>query len=347
MSQVPLSALNFRQASFSLQRLLAQLERDFSSLGLGTAEAFQKFRQEWSLTLIRYRATIREMPKAFRHHPLVKKSLYEIKLFEKELQRFKNRMSENSFPEFRDWSDRLRAKISRVALQVAELEASPLVQKFIRGETVLPDKRILQWRRKLVHITLGLSFLWLFVYSGWPRSVIWGITGPFILWAFSLELIRHLNPRVNRWVFRVFGSIMREGENEKVNAAVFYILSMGIVYFVFPVEVAMLALLFIAVGDPIAGIVGIHWGRHKISSSVSWEGSAACFLVCAGLAALCAGRVFHHTLSGAPLVLFSLLAGLTGAVSEASFKKLDDNLVMPLLSAPILWGLMKVFEILV
>ncbi|MBI2981233.1 MAG: hypothetical protein HYY44_02855 [Deltaproteobacteria bacterium] len=270
------------------------------------------------------------MPKAFRYHPLVKKTIEEIE----------------SFRDLQEWRDSFQIKVRHLSSLLVELETSPLVQKILRGEPLLANKKVIQWRRKLTHATMGLSFLYLFVFSGWPKAVVWGITAPFIFWAFGLETLRHLNPSVNRWVIRFFGSIMREGENEKINAAIFYIFSIGVVYFIFPIEVAALTLLFIAVGDPVAGIVGTLWGGHRISSHVSWEGAISCFLVCAALAALAAGRLFPDPIGGWSLVAFSVLSGIVGAAAEASFKRLDDNLVMPLLSAPALWLLMKLFSVL-
>ena len=239
----------------------------------------------------------------------------------------------------------LQDRVYRTAEQVRALEEHALIQKFLKGEKILGSRENIQWERKITHTFLGLSFLYLFVYSGWSSAQVWTLAGPFMALAFTLELARHLNPKINNWVWHVFGPMMRESEKTRVNAAVLYILSMAIVYLIFPIEVAMLTLLFIAVGDTVAGLVGIYWGRHKISSHVSAEGFLACFATCALLAALCAGVLFKSTLPLAPLILFSLLGGLVGALAESSLQKLDDNLVMPLLSAPALWGLMKIFNI--
>ncbi len=318
-------AAHFQQASLSFKDLLDEFQKDFPDLSRAL--------QRWPEIAGRYRNSIREMPKVLRQRPFVKKLLTEIESLEREIRQG-------------EFSLGLQARMHQAAVLVAELETHPTVQMFLRGEPILCDKQNLQWPRKMVHVSLGLTFLYLFVYSGWSQLLIWTITGPFIVWAFCLETARHRNPRINRWVLRAFGPIMREREKAKVNSAVFYILSMAIVYFACPIEVAMLTLLFIAVGDPIAGIVGVRWGHRRISAHVSWEGSIACFLACTGLAALAAGVLFEKNLTGISLIGFSLLSGVVGAVAESSLKKLDDNLVMPLLSAPPLWFLMKLFSLL-
>ena len=184
------------------------------------------------------------------------------------------------------------------------------------------------------------------MYSGWPKSVVWGITGPFILCAFGLETVRHMSPRVNDWVCRAFKPVMREHEKTKINSAIFYIISLLTVYFVFPTEVTVVSLLFLALGDPIASIIGLKYGKTKIYNHVSLQGSLACFAMSFMIAFIYAGFVFTHSLSGFSLVLFSAFAGITGAVAESSFPKLDDNLVIPIVSAPILLVLMFVFGIL-
>lgn len=324
-NSLPLTS-NFQQASLVLKDFLDQVQENLPDL--------PRLMQKWPETWERYRNSIREMPKVLRKRPFVKRLMAEIESFERETRR-----GGFSF-------EALQARAHEASLRVAELEAHPMVQKFLRGETILSSKKSLQWGRKILHASTGLAFLYLFVYSGWPKAVIWGIAGPFIVWSFSLETARHMNPRVNRWVLRAFGPIMREREKTRINSAVFYIFSMVVVYLLTPIEVSMLTLLFIAVGDPLAGIFGVLCGRRRISAHVTWEGSLACFLGCAGLAALCAGLLFKTSLAGLPLAGFALLSGLVGAVAESSLKFLDDNLVMPLLSAPCLWLLMKLFGVL-
>lgn len=322
---LPLSA-KFEQASHVFKDLLEKFQKNLHDL--------PKFLQSWPETFERYKSSIREMPKNLRQRPFVKNLLIEIETIEREI-----RDGGVSF-------EGLQARARRAAELAAELENHPTFQKFLRGEPVLSSKKLLHWSRKITHASLGLIFLYVVVYSGWPKLLVWGITGGFMLWSVSLETARHMSPRVNYWVMRAFGPIMREREKTKINSAIFYMFSIGVVYFTTPVEVAVLTLLFLAIGDPFAGIIGVVYGRRKISLHATLEGSLACFGACAGLAALGAGVLFDHHLTGFALVAFSLISGLIGAVAEISFKKLDDNLVMPLLSAPALWFLMKVFSIL-
>jgi dolichol kinase len=357
MAQALALPADFVQASLLMRELLNQMHHDMNDFGSSTTEAIQDLRQNlsrsieaWPETFDAYKASIHAMPRALKKQPFVKETLHQIEELEQNMDRFFAQVRQSSFQDFRKSIDRRVAEtkesVDRMKNQIACLEADPLMQKFLRGEAVLASKKAIQWPRKLGHMFLGLSFLYLFIYSGASKSFVWSFTGVFLLAAFLLEISRHLNSRINDWVIRWFGPVMREAEKTRVNSAIFYILSILFVYFLFPVEVTILTLLFLSVGDPIAGMVGVKWGRHKISDQVSLEGSFACFLACSGLAALAAGVLFDSTLTGFSLLSFSLLSGLTGAVAESSFKKLDDNLVMPMLSAPILLLLLKLYSIL-
>ncbi len=350
MTHAQAISIDFLQASLSLQEQLDQLREDILALHQSSTELFYNLKQNllnsWKNReqIIReYKLSLQTMPKELRRRGLIDKLSKDLENFEADFRLYLSEIRESSFQDFRRSFHR---RIDEMADHVAELEEHPLVQKFLRGETVLASRKNIQWGRKLAHAFNGIFFIYLLVYSNWPKTIVWSLTGGFVVWALSLETIRHLNPKVNKWVCRYFAPIMREREKTNINSAIFYIVAMAIVYFTFPIEVSMLTMLFIAIGDPVAGIVGVTWGKTKITSHVSVEGSLACFAACALLAALCAGVLFSKTLSFLPLISFSLLSGVVGAMAEASFKKLDDNLVMPLLSAPALWVLMKLFSLL-
>ncbi|MBI4411961.1 MAG: hypothetical protein HY541_05710 [Deltaproteobacteria bacterium] len=350
MTRTQTISVDFRQASLSMREHLDRLREDVSALHLSSIDLFHNLKQKllssWKnreQVIREYKLSLQAMPKELRRRSLVSKLSRDLEDFEADMKRYLSEIRESSFQDFRKSFHR---RIDEMADRVAGLERHPLVQKFLRGEAVLASRKNIQWRRKLAHAFNGIFFIYLFVYSGLPKAIIWTLAGGFIVWALSLETARHINPKINRWVCRWFAPIMREREKTSINSAIFYIVSMAVVYFTCPIEVSQLTMLFIAIGDPVAGIVGVTWGKTKITSHVSVEGSLACFAACAGLAAICAGFLFEKTLPLPSLVLFSGLSGIVGAFAEASFKRLDDNLVMPLLSAPALWGLMKFFSLL-
>lgn len=364
MSHPVASAAGFAQASISFKDLSQQLGEDFAVFKSGSREVLQNFYddfqvswEKWSQASQKYQVTIKQLPKELRQRPFIKNAIANINSFEADLKDFLQKFKNSSLQEWRQAASQhlkvgsekiqgIQLGIQKISCQISEIETNALVQKCLRGETILADIKNIQWARKLSHAFLGVLFLFLFVYSGWSPAIIWTFAGAFMVFCFSLETLRHFNPSVNQWVWRAFKPIMRESEKTKINSAMFYIFSMAVVYFVFPLQVAVVTMLFIAIGDPVASIVGLNWGKTKLAAHVSLEGFLACFFTCALMAYVSVAFIFTTSLHPLLIAGFSLLGGLTGALAECSFKKLDDNLTMPLLSAPVLWVLMQLFGIL-
>ncbi|MBF0106700.1 MAG: hypothetical protein HQM16_15410 [Deltaproteobacteria bacterium] len=354
----------FPNASVTLKNFFDQMQIEVADLKINSAETFHKMKarvlvswSKWPDVINNYKASIQEMPKALRRMDFIKESLAQIESCEADLKNFIAEIRETSFQDFKDGIDKrlkgadfrvkaLQLKFKEMSLNLDELQERTLVQKFLHGERVLSARENLQWRRKIFHCCSGLFFFYLFVYAGLSQTTIHVIGWTYSIFAVSVETCRHLNSTFNDWCCWIFEPIMREREKTKINSAVLYIVTMWVVYLLFPIEVSMLAILFIGVGDPVAGIVGVRWGRIKIKPHVSLEGFIACAAACGVISFILAGFLFDKTLSILPLVLFSMAAGLVGAFAESSFKKLDDNLVMPLLSAPCLWILLMVFGVI-
>lgn len=327
-----------------LQEICAEFEQDMSDFSQASAETLalariklQRLGQDWQLRYGEFKTAVADLPKELRQRDFVKSLLRELSHFEAKVQHLRAQAGEIDFPAWREAA-------ARLSQSLAELERHPVMQKFLRGETVLASRRNIQWTRKCGHAGLGLFFLYLIKYSQLPHALVIGVVTGFMVWGFSLETLRHMSPRVNHWVCAFFKPMMREREKTGINSGIFYMTSMLLVYWCFPLDVGMLTMLFIALGDPIAGIIGVYLGRHRLSDHVSLEGTLACFAACAMLAFVCALWLFDTLhLTPLPAVVFSLIAGAIGALAESSFKKLDDNLVMPLISAPLLWLLMQLF----
>lgn len=357
-------AENFPQASLKLKRFLDQLHNEIATLHRSSQEAYQGLKQDilrsWQNSdgiLKKYKTTLAEMPKELRKREFFKTTVKDIEKFESEIRHYLSDIKELSFQDFRKAIDeRIRradirfknfqSHIRDFTQKIDELEEETVIQKFLRGETVLSSKKTIQWGRKFGHAFTGTLFFYLFVFSGMSKPLFWSLAGGFVLTCIVLETARHMNPKINQWVCKWFRPIMRESEKTRINSAMFYIVSILFIYLVFPLPVTILALLFLAIGDPIAGIAGVYLGKTKLAPHVSLEGTLACYITCSVITLICTVFLFEQSLSFFALMTFSTLCGVVGALAESSFKKLDDNLVMPVLSAPFLWILMKVFAVL-
>ena len=156
-----------------------------------------------------------------------------------------------------------------------------------------------------------------------------------------VDFLRHFNSSLNDVLTHLFRPIMRDHEVNKVAGTSYLLTGVALVAFVFQREIVLLTLLFLAFADPIASYFGIKFGKDKLIGHKSLQGTLAAFFVCAVLSF---SFLYAHNLLMDRLVVFSLLAGLIGALAELiPIWKLDDNLTLPILSSTFLWVLFSLF----
>jgi dolichol kinase len=157
------------------------------------------------------------------------------------------------------------------------------------------------------------------------------VSGSFTLFSWTVEGIKRLGPRGAALYDKLFGAITHTHERHKVNSATWYCTAVFISTLCFEPRAITLSVLCLAIGDPIAGLVGRRFGRIRLIGRRTLEGTLA-FVLSASLAAFVLLQVAHPTVANAPLV--SLCAGSAAALGELmSGPWLDDNLTIPLASA--------------
>lgn len=203
----------------------------------------------------------------------------------------------------------------------------------------LKTKDDIHWARKIWHF-VGVMLI-LVLYLNVTRDQALQIASFLTFLFVGNDLLRHVIPNLNKVLLQVFGPFMREHEKAGLAGSTYMALGVTIIIFFFPKTVVTLALLFLAVADPLASYVGVRYGKDKIVGNKSLQGSASAFTACAIIAAI---YFFTHNLMTERLLIVSLLSGLIGAVSELiPIGRLDDNLTFPLLSSVLLYLLMFVF----
>lgn len=193
-------------------------------------------------------------------------------------------------------------------------------------------------KRKLFRM-VGFLFPLLYLVSGllleppWDRAPVLALLALFIGVMVWLESWRFRNPKVNRWLFEHFKGFTKEKERAKISTTTLFLTSALITIVAFPRGIAIAALLFLTVGDPVAEIIGVNFGRVKILGGKTLEGTLAGFLACA--------------LVGWPLLLLerldldatSLLIGAgAAAVTELFTLRVDDNFTVPIGSGLAMWA---------
>ncbi len=155
------------------------------------------------------------------------------------------------------------------------------------------------------------------------------------------EIARARSHKINQFVIRTFQLVMRENEKRGLTGSTYLVLGVLTIVVLFPKNVAMLSLLFLATADPIASYFGIRFGKDRLWGRKSLQGSMAAFFACTIISA---GYFFSHNLMTDRIMIVSLLAGIAGALAEAfPIGKLDDNFVMPVVSSGLLWVIYYLF----
>lgn len=184
--------------------------------------------------------------------------------------------------------------------------------------------------RKLWHISTGSLGLYVY-YNVLPERKIWAFaTLAIALLGFSMDFFRHRNPKLNSFVIKLMGPLMRKSEEKGSSGLPFYALGISLALFLFKEKIALLAIMFLVFSDPISSYFGIRFGKDKILPNKSLQGSVAGFSVCYLVTLL---YTLGSSASAANIFIFAVIAGFIGSISElVSAYNVDDNLTIPVLS---------------
>jgi glycerol-3-phosphate acyltransferase PlsY len=143
--------------------------------------------------------------------------------------------------------------------------------------------------------------------------------------ALVLESARLAYKPLNRVLVSWLKPILKKGEERKVTAATFMILASLGCFLFFDKGIAVAAMLFISVGDPLASLVGSRAQSLRLWGKSPW-GSLALFSSAAGLA-----LVLAATNVASPLWVL-LVGGAVAAITELLPLPIDDNATVPLVA---------------
>jgi dolichol kinase len=141
----------------------------------------------------------------------------------------------------------------------------------------------------------------------------------------TLELIRLLSPKVNGWFLHRFHGMLKEKEVSQPTSSSYLLISSLLAFLLFERDIAILSVLFLAIGDPAAATIGEKF-RIWHGLKGNWQGYLACALSC-----LAVGGMVSAV--GSDITLPLLLGGaIITATIELIPCPIDDNFLIPLLS---------------
>jgi len=179
--------------------------------------------------------------------------------------------------------------------------------------------------RKLIHffnLVIPLSYLtWL---SEKHHALF--VLGGFTVLGLCIDLARTRVQAVRSLFDKFFDSMLRDHElSGKLTGATWVMVGAFLTILLFPKPIAVTALVFMSLGDTVAGLIGKQFGKIRIGEK-SLEGSFSGFAVCV---------LFVWVFPFVPLPI-----GITGAAAamivEALPLPFDDNVTIPVASGTIM-----------
>jgi dolichol kinase len=179
-------------------------------------------------------------------------------------------------------------------------------------------------RRKRIHLATALvpAAVW-FV----PRGLSIGLLVAAVATALIVEWARRRHSWVRYRFLRGTRTMLRGHERHRLAGATHMAFGYLLALLIFPRPVAVVAMLYNALGDAAAAIVGRRWGRHRTGWGKSWEGAAAALGINLAVGLLVPGIG----------TVAAVLGAIGGAALEFLPLPLDDNVRVTLGGGFALW----------
>ncbi|MCH8328532.1 MAG: hypothetical protein IID15_08445 [Candidatus Marinimicrobia bacterium] len=134
-----------------------------------------------------------------------------------------------------------------------------------------------EFSRKILHIGSGAIALG---YAMTSRDTTLAVLAVLLTIIFLAEAAR-LRTRWGEQTYnRFFGLMTRPEESRTLTGATYLLVGAALTVMLFPIAVALPALLFMSWGDAAAALIGQKYGRLKWAKNKTVEGSLACLVVC-------------------------------------------------------------------
>ncbi len=182
--------------------------------------------------------------------------------------------------------------------------------------------------RKLIHYcNMILSLIYYYFLT--KESAIILLTILCII-AVSIEYLRIKFQETQKKYVEYFGWMTNKDELDgKITGATYLLFGSLICIILFPREIAVISILYVSVGDPTAFLIGKSIGKIKISGKKTIEGTLA--FITSGF--------FVSLLIPGILIQYKLIASIVAGITEVVPIKINDNLLIPILSGFVLFFL--------
>ena len=179
--------------------------------------------------------------------------------------------------------------------------------------------------RKLIHLSnLVIPIGYLFFIPSKTHILL--ILGCLSVLFITVDFLRTKSSWLESIFEKLFNFMLRSHELKgRFTGATWVVTGALVTVAIFPKEIAILALLFMGLGDTVAGLIGSHFGRIKIWNK-TLEGTLAGLAICFLIIGFFPGISIWIRISGA----------VSAMLTELSPIPLDDNIMIPLVSGTIM-----------
>jgi len=201
----------------------------------------------------------------------------------------------------------------------------------------------LQLGRRVFHLANGVSTATAYALFFSHEQVV-HIFGTVACLVYIVDRVRIAYPeavaRRAPWVNR---TLVRAEEQVRESAMIPFAIAVLLTILAVPKLAALIAIYTLAIADPLAAIVGIHFGRRRIARNRTLEGSLAFCVATVAIASL----VLHWGTAASALTIAATATtiGIVAAGCELLPLRIDDNLTIPILVGFAAWAITALFGI--
>ena len=201
-------------------------------------------------------------------------------------------------------------------------------------EKVKATRNDLQISRRLFHMSTGVGIATAYIFTFSHNQVI-HILGIIACLIYLFEQIRVSYPKLAKKFIFISKYLLRAEEQLKESAALPYTIAIFLTILTFPKTISIASIFTLALADPSSALIGIKFGRHQIVKGKSIQGSLAFFFatVIAISSAFFLLGIFTNK-----AIIATFFTAFVVTLIEMIPSKIDDNLIIPLTTAFILWA---------
>ena len=176
--------------------------------------------------------------------------------------------------------------------------------------------------RKVIHIfNIIIPLFHIYILKDKIDMIIF--LSAMVIFCFFIEIFRSQSSFISKFFEKYLFFMMRSFEKQgSLTGSTWVFVGALITIILVPQPFSLLALFFLAFGDTLAALVGMRFPFIKIGNK-TLSGSLACFIMC-----LSVGLILDFEISSEII----LIGAFTATIVELISIKIDDNILIPVLS---------------